>query len=124
MLRACSLDFKRSWDNHLPLVELRTTTATMLTLEWNLIKHYMVEHVDHLLFGMKRERKKQLGPEFVQQTTQSIEKIHKRLVAAQYKQKKYADFGRKEKTFEVGAKKILLKVSPWKGIVRFGKRRN
>ena len=68
--------------------------------------------------------KKLLGLEVVQQTTQSIEKIHKRLVAAQYKQKKYADFGRKEKTFEVGAKKILLKVSPWKGIVRFGKRRN
>ena len=37
--------------------------------------------------------KKLLGPELVQQTTQSVEKIHKRLVAAQNRQKKYADLG-------------------------------
>ncbi|GJX65122.1 putative reverse transcriptase domain-containing protein [Tanacetum coccineum] len=36
-------------------------------------------------------------------------------------QKSYADLKRKQMEFEVGDK-VMLKVSPWKGVVRFGKR--
>ncbi|GKF91024.1 hypothetical protein Tco_0274725 [Tanacetum coccineum] len=41
--------------------------------------------------------------------------------AAQDRQKSYADQKRKPIEFEVGDR-VMLKVSPWKGIVRFGKR--
>ncbi|GJU19808.1 hypothetical protein Tco_1153150 [Tanacetum coccineum] len=41
--------------------------------------------------------------------------------AAQDRQKSYADWKRKPMEFEVGDK-VMLKVSPWKGVVRFGKR--
>nr|GEX44211.1 hypothetical protein [Tanacetum cinerariifolium] len=44
-----------------------------------------------------------------------------RIQAAQDRQKSYADLKRKPMEFEVGDK-VLLKVSPWKGVVRFGKR--
>ena len=57
----------------------------------------------------------------IQQTKHSIEIIRKRLVAAQDCQRKYANQGRKDKNFEVGDK-VLLKVSPWKGVMRFGKK--
>ena len=62
-----------------------------------------------------------MGPELVQQTKETIELIQKRLVAAQSRQRKYADQSRKDLEFEVGDA-VLLKVSPWKGLVRFGKK--
>nr|GFB69003.1 putative reverse transcriptase domain-containing protein [Tanacetum cinerariifolium] len=41
--------------------------------------------------------------------------------AACDRQKSYADLKRKSMEFQVGDK-VMLKVSPWKGVVRFGKR--
>nr|GFD37156.1 putative reverse transcriptase domain-containing protein [Tanacetum cinerariifolium] len=41
--------------------------------------------------------------------------------AARDRQKSYADMKRKPMEFQVGDK-IMLKVSPWKGVIRFGKR--
>ncbi|GJZ03539.1 putative reverse transcriptase domain-containing protein [Tanacetum coccineum] len=43
--------------------------------------------------------------------------------SARDRQKSYADLKRKPMEFEVGDK-VMLKVSPWKGVVRFGKRGN
>ncbi|GJR60620.1 putative reverse transcriptase domain-containing protein [Tanacetum coccineum] len=44
-----------------------------------------------------------------------------RMQAARDRQKSYADLKRKPMEFQVGDK-VMLKVSPWKGVVRFGKR--
>ena len=43
------------------------------------------------------------------------------MAAARDRQKSYADKRRKPLEFQVGDR-VLLKVSPWKGVVRFGKR--
>ena len=43
------------------------------------------------------------------------------LLKAQDRQKKYADNRRKPLEFEVGDR-VLLKVSPWKGVIRFGRK--
>ncbi|GKF93311.1 hypothetical protein Tco_0280030, partial [Tanacetum coccineum] len=53
-----------------------------------------------------------IGPELIQ------EKIDK---AARDRQKSYADNRRKPLEFEVGDR-VMLKVSPWKGVIRFGKK--
>ncbi|XP_074338947.1 uncharacterized protein LOC141677080 [Apium graveolens] len=47
--------------------------------------------------------------------------IKKRLIAAQDRQRKYADLARKDVKFKIG-EVVLLKVSPWKGLTRFGKK--
>ena len=47
--------------------------------------------------------------------------IRDRLKAAQDWQKSYADKSRKDLEFEV-EDRVFLKLSPWKGVVRFGKR--
>ena len=59
--------------------------------------------------------------EIVQITTDKIAVIKERLKAARDRQKSYADRRRKPLEFQVGDK-VMLKVSPWKGTVRFGKR--
>jgi hypothetical protein len=57
----------------------------------------------------------------VQITTEKVEVIKEKLKTAQSRQKSYADNRRKDLEFQVGDW-VFLKLSPWKGIVRFGKR--
>ncbi|GJT29510.1 putative reverse transcriptase domain-containing protein [Tanacetum coccineum] len=61
------------------------------------------------------------GPELVQETTERIIQIKQRIQTARDRQKSYADLKRKPMEFQVGDK-VMLKVSPWKGVVHFGKR--
>ncbi|KAD4180332.1 hypothetical protein E3N88_28923 [Mikania micrantha] len=61
------------------------------------------------------------GPELVHETTEKIVQIRNRMAAARDRQKSYAGKRRKPLEFQVGDR-VLLKVSPWKGIIRFGKR--
>ncbi|KAI3704076.1 hypothetical protein L1987_74283 [Smallanthus sonchifolius] len=61
------------------------------------------------------------GPEIVQETTYKIFKIKDRLKAARDRQKSYADNRRKPLEFQIGDQ-VMLKVSPWKGVARFGNR--
>ncbi|GKE82336.1 putative reverse transcriptase domain-containing protein, partial [Tanacetum coccineum] len=62
-----------------------------------------------------------IGPELVQETTEKISHIKDRLKTARDRQKSYVDKRRKPLEFSVGDY-VLLKVSPWKGVVRFGKK--
>ncbi|GKA21670.1 reverse transcriptase domain-containing protein [Tanacetum coccineum] len=62
-----------------------------------------------------------IGPELVQETTDKVVLIKEKLKAAKDRQKSYVDNRRKPMEFEVGDK-VLLKVSPWKGVMQFGKK--
>ncbi|GJY68697.1 hypothetical protein Tco_0471679, partial [Tanacetum coccineum] len=62
-----------------------------------------------------------LDPDLIQETTEKIIQIKQRMQAARDLQKSCADLKRKPMEFQVGDK-VMLKVSPWKGVVRFGKR--
>nr|GEZ60234.1 retrotransposon protein, putative, Ty3-gypsy subclass [Tanacetum cinerariifolium] len=62
-----------------------------------------------------------LGQELIQETTEKIVQIKQRMQAARDRQKSYADLKRKPMEFQVG-NKVMLKVLPWKGVLRFGKR--
>ncbi|XP_038983707.1 uncharacterized protein LOC120111218 [Phoenix dactylifera] len=63
--------------------------------------------------------RKIMGPEIVQQTVEKIQLIRERLRIAQSRQKSYADNRRRELEFQVGDH-VFLKVSPTKGVMRFG----
>ncbi|GJW93390.1 putative reverse transcriptase domain-containing protein [Tanacetum coccineum] len=62
-----------------------------------------------------------IGPEIVQETTEKIFQIKERLKTTRSRQKSYADNRRKPLEFKVGDR-VLLKISSWKGVVRFGKK--
>ncbi|GKE69200.1 hypothetical protein Tco_1527272, partial [Tanacetum coccineum] len=62
-----------------------------------------------------------IGPELVEETTEKISQIKDRLKAARDCQKSYADKRKKPLELSVGDY-VLLKVSPWKGVVCFGKK--
>nr|GFC19161.1 putative reverse transcriptase domain-containing protein [Tanacetum cinerariifolium] len=72
-------------------------------------------------FGKEVGESQLTGLELIQETTEKIILIKQRMQAAQDRQKNYVDQKRKPMEFEIGDR-VMLKVSPWKGVVRFGKR--
>ncbi|GKD68938.1 hypothetical protein Tco_1323028, partial [Tanacetum coccineum] len=67
------------------------------------------------------EESQLIGPEIVQEMTEKIVQIKERLKTARSRQKSYADKRRKPLEFQV-RDRVLLNVSPWKRVVRFGKK--
>nr|GFB35404.1 putative reverse transcriptase domain, ribonuclease H-like domain, aspartic peptidase domain protein [Tanacetum cinerariifolium] len=121
MMRACAIDFGKGWVNHLPLVKF----------SYNNSYHASTKAVPfEALYGRKCRspvcwtevgEAQILGPELIQETTEKIIQIKQKMQAASDRQKSYADLKCNPIEFKVGDK-IMLKVSPWKGVVRFGKR--
>nr|GFB80000.1 putative reverse transcriptase domain-containing protein [Tanacetum cinerariifolium] len=58
--------------------------------------------------------------ELIQETIEKIVQIKQGMQAARDRQKSYANLKCKLMEFQVGDK-VMLKVSPWKGVVRFSK---
>ncbi|GJZ25931.1 putative reverse transcriptase domain-containing protein [Tanacetum coccineum] len=122
MLCAYVIDFGSSWDRHLPFVEF----------SYNNSYHLSINAAPYeALYGRKcrsplcwsEVRDSQLtGPELICDTTEKIFQIKNHLLATRSRQKSYADKRLKSLEIKVGDM-VLLKVSPWKGVVHFGKRR-
>ena len=68
-------------------------------------------------------KKKIIGLDLIQETDEKVKMIRERLKVATDRQKSYADMRRKDIRYEIG-EKVLLKVSPWKKVMRFGKKGN
>ncbi|GJS51351.1 putative reverse transcriptase domain-containing protein [Tanacetum coccineum] len=62
-----------------------------------------------------------IGPEIIHETTEKIVLIRQRLETARDRQRIYANVRRKPLEFQVGDR-VMLKVSPQKGVIRFRKR--
>ena len=121
MLRSCALDFKGNWDEHLPLVEFSYNNSYHASIGMPPYEALYGRKCRSPLYWDEVGQRKIIGPELIQQTKEAIDVIRNRLIAAQDRQRKYADPHRKDVEFEVG-EAVLLKVSPWKGIARFGKK--
>ncbi|KAD7478907.1 hypothetical protein E3N88_02043 [Mikania micrantha] len=77
------------------------------------------------LRDLRSKKNKQSVPKLqkttTSKTTDKIAQIKDRIKAARDRQKSYADNRKKPLEFAIG-EKVMLKVSPWKGVVRFGKK--
>ncbi|GKA23050.1 putative reverse transcriptase domain-containing protein [Tanacetum coccineum] len=121
MLRACVMDFRKGWDRHLPLIEF----------SYNNNYHTSIKAAPFdALYGRKCRSPicwaevgdaQLTGPEIVHETTEKIIQIKHRVQASRDRQRSYTYKRRKPLEFQVGDK-VMLKVSSWKGVIRFGKR--
>ncbi|GJZ35829.1 putative reverse transcriptase domain-containing protein [Tanacetum coccineum] len=120
MLRACVLDFGRSWDVYLPLVEFSYNNRYHSSVRCAPFEALYGRKCHSPIMWVEVGECQLIGPELVQETTKKILQIKDRLKAARDHQKSYANNRRKPLEFSVGDN-VLLKVSPWKGVVCFGK---
>ncbi|GJX96265.1 putative reverse transcriptase domain-containing protein [Tanacetum coccineum] len=121
MLRACVIDFGKGWERHLPLVEC----------SYNNSYHASIKAIPfEALYGRKCRSPvcwaevvdvQLTGPEIIHETTKKIVQIQQHLQAARDCQRSYANVRLKPLEFQVGDC-VMLKVSPQKGVIRFGKR--
>ncbi|GJY01681.1 putative reverse transcriptase domain-containing protein [Tanacetum coccineum] len=120
MLRACVIDFGGSWDVHLPLAEFSYNNSYHSSIRCAPFEALYGRKCRSPVLWAEIGESRLIGPELVQETTDKVVLIKEKLKAARDRQKSYADNRRKPLEFEVGDQ-VLLKVSPWKGVIRFGK---
>lgn len=120
MLRACVIDFGNGWANHLPLIEFSYNNSYHSSIKAAPFEALYGRKCRSLVYWAEVGDVQCTGPEMVQETTEKIIQIRERLETARSRQKSYADVRHKPLEFQVGDK-VMLKVSPWKGVIRFGK---
>nr|GFB35420.1 putative reverse transcriptase domain-containing protein [Tanacetum cinerariifolium] len=120
ILRACAIDFGKGWVNHSPLVEFSYNNSYHATIKTTPFEALYGRKCRSPICWTKVGEAQILDPKLIQETTEKIVQIKQRMQAARDRQKSYADLKRKPMEFQVGDK-VMLKVSPWKGVVLFGK---
>ncbi|GJY13721.1 putative reverse transcriptase domain-containing protein [Tanacetum coccineum] len=115
------IDFGKGWVNHLPLVEFSYNNSYHASIKAAPFEALYGRKCRSPVCWTEVGEAQILGPELIQETTEKIIQIKQRMQAARDRQKSYADLKRKPMEFQVGDK-VMLKVSPWKGVVHFGKR--
>ncbi|GJV58529.1 putative reverse transcriptase domain-containing protein [Tanacetum coccineum] len=121
MLRACVINFKNGWDRHLPLVEFSYNNSYHTSIKTAPYETHYERKCRSPICWAEVGDAQLTGPEIIHETTKKIFKIRDRMQAACDRQKSYADKRRRPLEFEVGDK-VMLKVAPWKDVIRFGKR--
>ncbi|GJY65797.1 putative reverse transcriptase domain-containing protein [Tanacetum coccineum] len=120
MLRACVIDFENGWDKHLPLVEFSYNNCYHTSIKAAPFEALYDRKCRSPVCWAEVREAQLTGPEIIHETTENIFKIRDRMQATRDRQKSYADKRRRPLEFEVGDK-VMLKVAPWKGVMRFGK---
>nr|GEV55022.1 putative reverse transcriptase domain-containing protein [Tanacetum cinerariifolium] len=120
MLRACIIDFGNSWDRHLSLVEFSYNNNYHASIKAAPFEALYGRNCRSPVYWSEVGDSQLTGPELIRETTEKIVQIKNRLLTAISRQKSYTDVRRKPMEFEVGDM-VMLKVSPWKGVIRFGK---
>ncbi|KAD6796699.1 hypothetical protein E3N88_07595 [Mikania micrantha] len=121
MLRACVIDFGGNWDDHLPLVEFSYNNSYHASIgmpPYEML--YGRRCRTPLCWGEVGQKDMGSKPD-VELMANKLAQVRARLKASQDRLKSYADKRRRPIEFNVGDR-VLLKVSPWKGLIRFRKR--
>ncbi|GKA30759.1 putative reverse transcriptase domain-containing protein [Tanacetum coccineum] len=106
MLRACVLDFRGSWDAHLPLVEFSYNNSYHSSVRCVLFEALYGRKCYSPIMWAEVGEGQLIGPELVQEMTEKISQIKDRLKATRDHQKTYPDRRRKPLEFSVVAYRL------------------
>ena len=112
------INYEGSKDRHISLVEFVYNNSFQSSIG---MAPYMEEKCRTPLCWTELSEKKVIGPELIQETEENVKMIRERLKVSNDRQKSYVDMKRKDIHYEI-RKKVFLEVSPWKKVMRFGKK--
>jgi hypothetical protein len=118
MLRACALQYKRSWDKSMSYAEFSYNNSYQESLKMAPFEMLHGRRCQTPLFWSEAGERKVFGTNILQEAEKQFCKVRENLRAAQSRQKIYADHRRRDLSFEVGDF-VYLKVSPMRGLCRF-----
>nr|GEU33750.1 putative reverse transcriptase domain-containing protein [Tanacetum cinerariifolium] len=113
------LKVEASKEENAPAKMLRDVRTIIMDVAYAMI-YSVYSGADKMYYDL-RKMKSVDGSHLIQATTDKVILIKESIKAARVRQKSYADNRRKLLEFEEGDR-VLLKVSPWKGVIRFGKK--
>src|SRR5688572_23452365 len=119
MLRACVLEFPQKWDDCLPLAEFSYNNSYQESIKMAPIEALYGRRCRTPLNWSEPGERNFFRPDMVKETEERVQQIIHNLIEAQAHQKSYADKCRIPLYFLVGDY-VYLKVSPMKGVSRFG----
>ena len=121
MLRGCVLDFLGSCDRYIPLMEFAYNNSYQSSIGMAPYEALYERRCRTPTCWTELDEHKIIGPDLLKDKEKKVQIIQQRLKAASDRQRSYANLKRKDIEYEVGDK-VLLKVSPWKKILRFGRK--
>ena len=123
MLRACVIDFKGSWDDHLPLIEFAYNNSYHSSIQMATCEPSYWRRCRSPIGWFEVGEPALIGRDSVLYAMKKVQLIRDKLKTSQSRKKSYADVRRRELDFLVDDW-VFLKVSPLKGVMRFGKKGN
>jgi hypothetical protein len=118
MLRACALQYGRSWDKSLSYTMFSYNNSYQESLKMAPFEMLYDRRCRTPLFWNETREWKVFGPDILQEIEKQVRMVRENLRVAQSRQKSYADHRRREISFEVGDF-VYLKVSPMRGLCHF-----
>ena len=119
MLRACALTYKRSWDKSLPYAEFSYNNSYQASLQMAPFEALYGRKCRVPLYWHEVGERQVFGPDSLEEAEKQVRVIQDRLKIAQSRQKSYADKHKRSLSFLIGDF-VYLKVSPLRGMKRFG----
>ncbi|WVZ89513.1 hypothetical protein U9M48_035905 [Paspalum notatum var. saurae] len=119
MLRACALTYFTKWDECLPLAEFAYNNSYQKSLDMAPFEALYGRRCRTPLNWSEPSERVTFGPDLVTQAEEQVKFIHDNLKRAQSRQKSYSDKRRRPLVFEKD-NHVYLRVSPMKGVHRFG----
>jgi hypothetical protein len=118
MLRACALQYGRSWYKSLLYAEFSYNNSYQESLKMVLFKMLYGKRCRTPIFCNETGERQIFGTDIIQETEKQIRQVREYLKAAQSRQKIYVDQRRRELSFKIGDF-VSLKVSPMRGLKHF-----
>jgi len=119
MLRACALNYPEKWDECLALAEFSYNNSYQESIKMAPFEAVYGRRCRTPLNWSEPGERWFYGVDLVNEAEEKVRLIQENLRVAQSRQKSYADQRRRPLTFQVGDY-VYLKVSPMKGVNRFG----
>ena len=121
MLRASVLQFSDDWHAKLDLMEFAYSNSYHSSIGMASFEALYGKACRTPLCWSEVGERPLVGLEIVEKTTQNVQVIKANMKAAQDQQKSLADRHATDRAYDIGDW-VFLKLSPWKGVVRFGKK--
>jgi hypothetical protein len=118
MLRACALQYGRSWDKSLAYADFSYNNSYQESLKMAPFEMLYGRRCRTPLFWNETGERKVFGPDILEEAEKQVLMVKENLRVMQSRQKSYTDHRRRELSFDVGDF-IYLKVSPMRGLRRF-----
>jgi hypothetical protein len=118
MLRACALQYGRSWDKSLSYAEFSYNNSYQESLKMAPFEMLYGRRCQTPLFWNETGEWKVFGSNILQEAEKQVRMIRENIRVMQSRQKSYVDHRRRELNFKVGDF-VYLKVSPMRGLRRF-----